>query len=173
MGRMVVTEITVHLETGPDDPMCPESSAMRCLPVRSPVRSLAHSHSLSLSLSLSPSISRTASCRSVSRLERELSRHLVARSRIRCARGAFRVRVYEFVRASSMIDDGPTRAQSGARSLACSPARSLARTHAHACVRATKYATQQQQYDGWRDRRRRVSHVSHANSRHQIGRAHV
>jgi len=56
MEWMVVTEITVHLEMGPDDPMCPESSATRCLPARSLARSFVLSRSLALSFSLSLSL---------------------------------------------------------------------------------------------------------------------
>lgn len=104
---------------------------------RSPVRSLAHSLARALSLSLS--ISRTASCRSVSRLEREHSRStwLLGSS---CARGVSCARFAKFVRAALMMNVGPTRGSIwDPLARPHSPARSLARTHAHARVRATKY----------------------------------
>jgi len=111
------------------------------VPARSFARSLVRSLSLSLSLSFSFSFSRTASCRSVSRLE--LSRHFVVRSLARsssCARGV----VYAFLRTlvharTCYVRSEPLvnrlsldKARSlMARSL-CTIARSLARTRSRA-----------------------------------------
>lgn len=137
---------------------CPFARSLARSPVRSLARTFAHSLALALSrsISFSPSlfplalsISRTASCRSVSRLERALSRHLVARSRLVVRAGRL-VCAFWIIR-SCCLDDrrwadygsirepvrSPVRspARPPARSPARSLARSLARTHTLACAR--------------------------------------
>jgi len=97
-----------------------------------PARSLARA--LFLSLALSPSISRTASCRSVSRLERALEALGCSLSDSLCARGVscarLRIRSYcldDLRWAGLELDPGPAAARSLARSLARSHARTRSR----------------------------------------------
>lgn len=104
------------------------------------VRSLTRPLALALALSLSLSFSRTASCRSVSRLE--LSRHFVVRSLVRsssCARGV----VYAFcelvrsctcyARSEPLVNRlSLDKARSPMIRSLCTIARSLARTRSRA-----------------------------------------